>query len=62
MTPEGKFRDSEIHCSKFGDLSDTSCQVQGPPLNFSLYFAIIQVLHITINKEILVRVTGANIF
>jgi hypothetical protein len=61
MTPEGKFRDSEIHCSKFRDLSDTSRQV-GPPLNFSLYFAIIQVLHITINKEILVRVTGANIF
>ena len=27
-----------------------------------IYFAIIQVLHITINKEILVRVTGANIF
>jgi hypothetical protein len=35
MTPEAKFRDPEIHCSKFGDLSDTSCQVQGPPVNFS---------------------------
>jgi hypothetical protein len=35
MTPEAKFKDPEIHCSKFGDLSDTSCQVQGPPVNFS---------------------------
>jgi hypothetical protein len=22
MTPKAKFRDPEIHCSKFGDLSD----------------------------------------
>jgi hypothetical protein len=38
MTPEAKFRDSEIYCSKFGDLSDTRCQVQGPPVNFTLFF------------------------
>jgi hypothetical protein len=36
MTPEAKFRDPEIHCSKFGDLSDTRRQLQGPPVNFSL--------------------------
>jgi hypothetical protein len=35
MTPEAKFRDPEIHCLKFGNLSDTSCQVQEPPVNFS---------------------------
>jgi hypothetical protein len=36
MTPEGKFMDPEIHCSKFGDLNNTSCQAQGPSVNFSL--------------------------
>jgi hypothetical protein len=35
MTHEAKFRDPEIHCLKFGDPSDTSCQVQAPPMNFS---------------------------
>jgi hypothetical protein len=35
MTPKAKFRDLEIHCSKFGDLSDTRYQLQGPPVNFS---------------------------
>jgi hypothetical protein len=35
MTPEAKFRDPEIHCSKFGDLNDTRRQLQGPPVNFS---------------------------
>jgi hypothetical protein len=37
MISEDKFRDPEIHCSKFGDLSDTSCQVQEPPVNFYLW-------------------------
>jgi hypothetical protein len=36
MAPEAKFRVLEIHCSKFGDLSDTNCQVQGSLVNFSL--------------------------
>jgi hypothetical protein len=35
MTHEAKFKDLEIHCSKFRDLSDTGCQIQGPPVNFS---------------------------
>jgi hypothetical protein len=35
MTPEAKFSDPEVHCLKFGNLSDTSCQVEGPPVNFS---------------------------
>jgi hypothetical protein len=41
MTPEAKFRDPEIHCSKFGDLSDTCCQLQRPPVNFPHVFLVI---------------------
>jgi hypothetical protein len=35
MTPEAKFRDPEIHCLKFGDLSDIRRQLRKPPVNFS---------------------------
>jgi hypothetical protein len=40
MTHEAKFRDPEIHCSKFEELSDTRRQLQGPPVNFSPDFCI----------------------
>ncbi|WVZ91450.1 hypothetical protein U9M48_037618, partial [Paspalum notatum var. saurae] len=37
-----KFRDSESWFSKFGDQSDTRCQVRGPPVYFTLSLMYVQ--------------------